>query len=82
MLEANRNENPAVDLNSRAVNSLPSKTGKLPLPRGKLYPLTRSPLMGGTTASQVSEHAHRDGFHYTRPKGWCRPVPRGVVSGH
>jgi hypothetical protein len=48
--KANRNKNPAAELNTRAVNSLPSKTGELPLPKDKLYPLTRTPLMGGTSS--------------------------------
>ena len=47
MLQANRNENPAAELKARAVKPIPIATGELPLPRGKLYPLTRSPLMGG-----------------------------------
>ena len=48
MLQTNSNENPAAELNTRAVNSLSSKIGELPLPRAELYPLTRSLLMGGT----------------------------------
>ena len=47
-LQTNSNENPAAELNTRAVNSLSSKIGELPLPRAELYPLTRSLLMGGT----------------------------------
>lgn len=52
-LQTNSNENPAAELNTRAVNSLSSKIGELPLPRAELYPLTRSLLMGGTYSQRL-----------------------------
>lgn len=59
MLQANRNENPAAELKARAVKPIPIATGELPLPRGKLYPLTRSPLMGGTFSPILCRSASR-----------------------